>query len=41
MITDSGAVKPAIPVIPDPLDPNCNPNPNLLNPERLMNGSAP
>ena len=28
VIPDSGAAKPAIPVIPDPLDPNCNPNPN-------------
>jgi transposase len=42
VITDSGAAKPAIPVIPDPLDPNpnvnLNPNPNLnlnLNPENL------
>jgi transposase len=34
VITDSGAAKPAIPVIPDPLDPNCNPNPNP-NPENL------
>ncbi len=34
VITDSGAAKPAIPVIPDPLDPNanCNPNPNPENP---------
>ena len=38
VITDSGAAKPAIPVIPDPLDldPNCNPNPNP-NPENLSN----
>src|ERR1035437_11138665 len=28
VITDSGAAKPAIPVIPDPLDPNLNVNPN-------------
>src|SRR5271166_4918368 len=34
VITDSGAAKPAIPVIPDPLDPNVNPNPNP-NPENL------
>jgi transposase len=34
VITDSGAAKPAIPVLPDPLDPNCNPNPNP-NPENL------
>ena len=36
VITDSGAAKPAIPVIADPLDPNvkCNPNPNR-NPENL------
>ncbi len=27
MITDSGAAKLAIPVIPDPLDPNVNSNP--------------
>src|SRR6266567_1943247 len=27
VITDSGAAKPAIRVIPDVLDPNCNPNP--------------
>jgi len=33
VITDSGAAKPAIPVIPNPLDPNanCNPNPNPEN----------
>ena len=33
VITDSGAAKPAIPVIPDPLDPNvnCNPNPEKLS----------
>jgi transposase len=33
VITDSGAAKPAIPVIPGPLDPNvnCNPNPNPEN----------
>jgi transposase len=38
VITDSGAAKPAILVIPDPLDPNvnCNPNPNP-NPENLSN----
>jgi hypothetical protein len=36
VITDSGAAKPAIPVIPDPLDPNVNPNPNP-NPENLSN----
>jgi hypothetical protein len=38
VITDSGAAKPAIPVIPDPLDPNfnCNPNPNPNpNPKNL------
>jgi transposase len=40
VITDSGAAKPAIPVIPDPHDPNpnvnCNPNPNPNpNPENL------
>jgi transposase len=34
VITDFGAAKPSIPVIPDPLDPNCNPNPN---PENLSN----
>jgi transposase len=36
VITDSGTAKPAILVIPDPLDPNvnCNPNPNP-NPENL------
>ena len=27
VITDSVVVKPVIPVVPDPLDPNCNPNP--------------
>jgi transposase len=32
VITDSGAAKPAIPVIPDPLDPKINPNPNPENP---------
>ena len=31
-ITDSGAAKPAIPVIPDPLDPNANCNTNPENP---------
>lgn len=33
VITDSGAAKPALPVIPDPLDPNvnCNPNPEKLS----------
>jgi transposase len=33
VITDSGAAKSAIPVIPDPLDPNvnCNPNPENLS----------
>jgi transposase len=31
VITDFGAAKLAIPVIPDPLDPNCNPNPNPKN----------
>src|SRR5271154_1695788 len=31
VIPDSGAAKPAIPVISDPLDPNCNPNPNPEN----------
>ena len=36
VITDSGAAKPAIPVIPAPLDPNCNPNPNP-NPKNLSN----
>jgi len=38
VITDSGAAKPAIPLIADPLDPNvnCNPNPNPNpNPENL------
>ncbi len=34
VITDSGAAKPAIPLIPDPLDPNPNVNPNP-NPENL------
>jgi transposase len=31
VITDSDAAKPAISVIPDPLDPNCNPNPENLS----------
>jgi len=33
VITESGAAKPALPVIPDPLDPNvnCNPNPEKLS----------
>src|ERR1039458_7901322 len=38
VITDSGAAKPAIPVIPDPLNPNLNLNPNPNpnpNPENL------
>jgi transposase len=34
VITDFGAAKPAIPVLPDPLDPNVNPNPNP-NPANL------
>jgi len=34
VITDSGTAKPAIPVIPDCLNPNLNPNPN---PENLSN----
>src|ERR1039457_3463500 len=42
VITDTGAAKPAIPVIPDPLDPNLNvnPNPNIninLNPNANPN----
>ncbi len=42
VITDSGAAKPAIPVIPDPLDPNCNPNPeNLSNKGRSRATSKP
>jgi transposase len=42
VITDFGAAKPAILVLPDPLDPNCNPNPNPNpNPENLStNGKA-
>ena len=36
VITDFGAAKPAIAVIPDPLNPNDNPNPNP-NPENLSN----
>jgi transposase len=36
VITDFGAAKPAIPVIADPLDPNCNLNPNP-NPENPSN----
>ena len=42
VITDFGAAKPAIPVLPDPLDPNVNTNPNHTptpnpnpNPENL------
>jgi transposase len=36
VITDFGAAKPAIPVLPDPLDPNVNTNPNPNpNPENL------
>jgi len=31
VITDSGAAKPAIPVIPDPRNPNVNPNPENLS----------
>jgi transposase len=42
VITDSGAAKSAIPVIPDPLDPNCNPNPkNLSNKEKARATSKP
>src|SRR5271167_392646 len=32
VITDSGAAKPAIPVISDPRDPKIKPNPNPENP---------
>ena len=31
VITDSGVAKPAIPVIPDPPNPNLNPNPENLS----------
>src|SRR6266700_1117 len=31
VITDFGPAKPTIAVIPDPLDPNCNPNPEHLS----------
>src|SRR5271165_4960083 len=31
VITDSGAAKPAIPVIPDSPDASCNPNPENLS----------
>src|SRR6266568_7679648 len=31
VITDFGAAKLAIPVLPDPLDPNCNPTPENLS----------
>ena len=42
VITDSGAAKPAIPVIPDPLDPNPNPNPeNLSNKGKAKATSKP
>ena len=42
VITDSGAAKSAIPVIPDPLDPNCNPNPkNLSNKGKARATSKP
>ncbi len=42
VITDSGAAKPAIPVIPAPLDPNCNPNPeNLSNKGKAKATSKP
>src|SRR5216684_2581243 len=42
VITDSGAEKPAIRVIPDPLDPNCNPNPeNLSNKGKAKATSKP
>jgi transposase len=42
VITDSGAAKSAIPVIPDPLDPNCNPNPkNLSNKGKAKATSKP
>jgi hypothetical protein len=42
VITDSGAAKPAIPVIPDPPDPNCNPNPeNLSNKGKAKATSKP
>jgi hypothetical protein len=42
VITDSGAAKSAIPVIPDPLDPNCNPNSkNLSNKGKARATSKP
>jgi transposase len=42
VITDSGAAKPAIPVIPGPVDPNCNPNPeNLPNKGKAKATSKP
>jgi transposase len=42
VITDSGAAKSAIPVILDPLDPNCNPNPkNLPNKGKAKPTSKP
>jgi transposase len=42
VITDSDAAKPAISVIPDPLDPNCNPNPeNPSNKGRSKTTSKP
>jgi transposase len=42
VITDSGATKPAIPVIPDPLDPNvnCNPNPENLSTKRKAKATS-
>jgi transposase len=42
VITDSGAAKSAIPVIPDPLDRNCNPNAkNLSNKGKAKATSKP
>ncbi|MGB8579800.1 MAG: IS21 family transposase [Candidatus Sulfotelmatobacter sp.] len=41
VITDSGAAKPAIRVIPDPLDPNCNPNPENLSKGKAKATSKP
>jgi hypothetical protein len=41
VITDSGAAQPAIPVIPDPLDPNINDNPNPEKPSNREDQEQP
>ena len=41
VITDSDAAKPAISVIADPLDPNCNPNPENVSTKGKAKATSP